>query len=177
MLRVLFESAEFRSRDAFQAKVKTPLEFVVSALRATGDLLTPGDVRVFKVLQELGSRSTNASRPRATRRRRHHNGGYGGTASQFAARLAAELKQAPPGEGMRVRRNILGFEAHPKGIEDFSGKLPAPRERWLLLVGRPRTSRNNDPGAMTMRNPMQWSQQAILEDVGPGRGGLVLPRR
>ncbi len=36
VLRTMFNSPEFWSRDAYRAKVKTPLEFVVSAVRATG---------------------------------------------------------------------------------------------------------------------------------------------
>jgi uncharacterized protein (DUF1800 family) len=35
VLRTMFHSAEFWSRDAYRAKLKTPLEFVVSSLRAT----------------------------------------------------------------------------------------------------------------------------------------------
>jgi uncharacterized protein (DUF1800 family) len=36
VLRTMFHSPEFWSRDAYRAKVKTPLEFVVSAARASG---------------------------------------------------------------------------------------------------------------------------------------------
>jgi uncharacterized protein (DUF1800 family) len=36
VLRTLFTSPEFWSRDAYRAKVKTPEEFVLSAVRATG---------------------------------------------------------------------------------------------------------------------------------------------
>jgi uncharacterized protein (DUF1800 family) len=36
LLRTLFHSPEFWAPDAYRAKVKTPLEFVVSAVRATG---------------------------------------------------------------------------------------------------------------------------------------------
>ena len=36
VLRTMFRSPEFWSRDAYRAKLKTPLEFVASSLRATG---------------------------------------------------------------------------------------------------------------------------------------------
>jgi hypothetical protein len=36
VLKTMFSSPEFWSEDAYRAKVKTPLEFVVSAVRATG---------------------------------------------------------------------------------------------------------------------------------------------
>jgi uncharacterized protein (DUF1800 family) len=43
VLRTLFKSPEFWSTKAYRAKVKTPFEFVVSSLRATGtDLNNPG---------------------------------------------------------------------------------------------------------------------------------------
>jgi len=35
-MRTLLTSPEFQSPDAYRAKVKTPLEFIVSAVRATG---------------------------------------------------------------------------------------------------------------------------------------------
>ena len=35
VLRVMFESKEFWAKEAYQAKIKSPLEFVVSAVRAT----------------------------------------------------------------------------------------------------------------------------------------------
>jgi uncharacterized protein (DUF1800 family) len=43
VLRTLFKSPEFWSTKAYRAKVKTPFEFVISSLRATGtDLNNPG---------------------------------------------------------------------------------------------------------------------------------------
>ncbi len=36
VMRTMFKSPEFWSPDAYRAKVKTPLEFVVSAVRASG---------------------------------------------------------------------------------------------------------------------------------------------
>jgi uncharacterized protein (DUF1800 family) len=53
VLRTLFTSPEFWSRDAYRAKVKTPEEFVLSAVRATG-----GEVQrpaiVLNALGQLG---------------------------------------------------------------------------------------------------------------------------
>jgi uncharacterized protein (DUF1800 family) len=45
VLRTMFRSPEFWSQDAYRAKVKTPLEFVVSAVRASG--ADVGDVRAL----------------------------------------------------------------------------------------------------------------------------------
>src|SRR5437870_8208305 len=40
VLKTLFHSPEFWAPDAYRAKVKTPLEFIVSALRANGANVT-----------------------------------------------------------------------------------------------------------------------------------------
>ncbi len=53
VLRTLFKSPEFWSTKAYRAKVKTPLEFVVSSLRATGtDLNNPGPA--LGILNKMG---------------------------------------------------------------------------------------------------------------------------
>jgi uncharacterized protein (DUF1800 family) len=53
VLRTLFQSPEFWSEAAYRAKVKTPLEFVVSSLRATGADVT--DARpLSKILGKMG---------------------------------------------------------------------------------------------------------------------------
>jgi hypothetical protein len=53
VLRTLFKSPEFWSAKAYRAKVKTPFEFVVSSLRATGtDLNNPGPL--LGILNKMG---------------------------------------------------------------------------------------------------------------------------
>jgi uncharacterized protein (DUF1800 family) len=53
VMRTILLSPEFLSPSAFNAKVKTPFEFVVSALRQTG--VEVGDARPFvRTMQELG---------------------------------------------------------------------------------------------------------------------------
>jgi uncharacterized protein (DUF1800 family) len=53
VLRTLFKSPEFWSSKAYRAKVKTPFEFVVSSLRATGtDLNNPGPL--LGILNKMG---------------------------------------------------------------------------------------------------------------------------
>lgn len=53
VLRTMFKSPEFWSPEAYRAKVKTPLEFVVSAVRATGADVT--DARpLAQTLNKLG---------------------------------------------------------------------------------------------------------------------------
>jgi uncharacterized protein (DUF1800 family) len=53
VLRTLFKSPEFWSAKAYRAKVKTPFEFVISSLRATGtDLNNPGPL--LGILNKMG---------------------------------------------------------------------------------------------------------------------------
>jgi len=53
VLKTMLRSPEFWSADDYRAKVKTPLEFVVSALRATGAEITDA-VPVARQLQNMG---------------------------------------------------------------------------------------------------------------------------
>ena len=53
VLRVILSSPEFASPDAYRSKVKTPLEFVASALRATGaEVRNP--LPLVKTLRDMG---------------------------------------------------------------------------------------------------------------------------
>ena len=53
VLRALFSSPEFWSRDAYRAKVKTPEEFVLSAVRATGGEVERPAI-VLNAMSQLG---------------------------------------------------------------------------------------------------------------------------
>jgi uncharacterized protein (DUF1800 family) len=53
VLRTLFKSPEFWAPDAYRAKVKTPLEFVVSALRTTGAEVNDAQ-ELIQSLQKMG---------------------------------------------------------------------------------------------------------------------------
>jgi uncharacterized protein (DUF1800 family) len=53
VLRTMFDSPEFWSKDAYRAKIKTPEEFVLSAVRATGgDVVKPA--QDLQALDQLG---------------------------------------------------------------------------------------------------------------------------
>ncbi len=53
VLRTLFASPEFWSKDAYRAKIKTPEEFVLSAIRATGgEVVRPA--QQLQALEQLG---------------------------------------------------------------------------------------------------------------------------
>ena len=53
VLKVMFASREFWVPEAYRAKVKTPLEYVVSALRISGAEITDA-TPIARVLQQMG---------------------------------------------------------------------------------------------------------------------------
>jgi hypothetical protein len=53
VLRTMFDSPEFWSPEVYRAKVKTPEEFVVSAVRASGAEVTTA-IPLFQALEKLG---------------------------------------------------------------------------------------------------------------------------
>ena len=67
-MRTILTSPEFLSPDAYRAKVKTPFEFVVSAVRATGAEVQDATPLV-RAMQQLGMPLYSASRRPATRTR------------------------------------------------------------------------------------------------------------
>ena len=60
--RVIITSPEFFAADAYRAKVKTPLEFVVSAARATNANIVNAQPIVKALRTELGMPLYGASR-------------------------------------------------------------------------------------------------------------------
>src|SRR5437870_9537485 len=65
VLKTLFHSPEFWAPDAYRAKVKTPLEFIVSAVRANGANVTDA-MPLARQLQNMGMPLYPCSRRRAT---------------------------------------------------------------------------------------------------------------
>ena len=64
VLKTMFHSPEFWATESYRAKVKTPLEFVVSAVRASG--ADVGDaLPLARQLQIMGMQLYGCSRPPA----------------------------------------------------------------------------------------------------------------
>ena len=68
-MRTILTSPEFFAPDAYRAKVKTPFEFVVSAVRATGADVSDARAARARDAASWACRSTAASRRPATRTR------------------------------------------------------------------------------------------------------------
>ena len=66
VLRTMLESPEFWAKDAYRAKVKTPEEYVISAVRATGgEVVHPA--ALVEAMDNWGCRCMDARRRMATR--------------------------------------------------------------------------------------------------------------
>ena len=166
VMRTLLTSPEFLAPDAYRAKVKTPFEFIVSAVRATGADVT--DARpLVRALQELGMPLYQCQPPTgykdtadawvntgalvepdelcanhyeriAVRRRSARD------RSTFEASTNARTSSAKRSNDERQRRSI----DRPRGSDTTRRRSPARprRSRALALDARfSRNSRNGDP--------------------------------
>ncbi len=134
VVRSIVTSREFNSQAAFRAKIKSPFEFAVSAVRAVGGTLQVGDPtrpRGRLLLIARGTPSTNAN----------GGGGYGGKQIKTLAREISDMGQtlfayqAPTGWPEDSRRWVssgaliarLNFALHLTGGEvvDAPVQLPA----------------------------------------------------
>lgn len=165
VLRTLLSSPEFWSRDAVGAKVKTPLEFVVSAARATGaELRPPGDGRdgrpgVLGALRELDQTPYMAQAPT----------GYGDTAEDWVStgallnRMKVALGLAgdrlpgtrvdigdvvsgtPPGDIEAIAERLLGGPPSPSTVAAIDAALDSDPEE-LAALGVPRRALRSPEG-------------------------------
>jgi uncharacterized protein (DUF1800 family) len=154
VLAVMFSSTEFLSEGAWQAKIKSPFEMVVSALRATGADARDNYALVQKI-SDLGEPLYGKVEP---------NGypligdGWLGTADllgrmSFATTLAAGTipgvkVNASQWEGKDVpaiARDLLGRDTAPETLEAIStglqGKESNPRAVAGLIIGSPEFNR------------------------------------
>ena len=122
VLRTLFSSEEFWSPVAVRAKVKTPLEFVVSALRATeAELAMPHGLP--QVMRELGQPLYGAQPPT----------GYAGTAEAWISTgaLLNRMRVALGLAGNKIPGVRLDVPDPPGRSMTISATLAAAAERIL----------------------------------------------
>jgi uncharacterized protein (DUF1800 family) len=140
VLRVMFRSAEFRSRAAAGAKVKTPLEYVVSLLRATeADLLplVPAEAGAMPrlglvvALRQLGQPLYGAQPPT----------GYGDAAGDWVAAgaLMSRFKLAVGLASDRVPGVEIALPATAASIETLDLHLQELGQRLLGRAPSPST--------------------------------------
>jgi uncharacterized protein (DUF1800 family) len=109
VVRTIVTSPEFFAPDARNAKFKTPLEFVVSAVRTSGDRIT--ETRpLLKALRDLGMPLYMCQPP--TRLRRHgRDVDFSRRSRDTHQRRAADLRQPHHGHRLAGIPKKIGMEA------------------------------------------------------------------
>jgi len=119
ILRTIFYSAEFNSREAYRAKVKSPFELVVSAIRASGGE-TAASVPLLQFIARMGQPLFMYQAPTGYPDRASEwlNTGTLLTRMNFALALAANRI---PGTTLELS-NLLG-DASPSQEDDIQARL------------------------------------------------------
>jgi len=161
VLRTLFKSPEFWAPDAYRAKVKTPLEFVVSALRTTGAEVTDSQ-QLIQSLQKMGMPLYGMQPPTGYSMKAETwvnssalidrmnfslalaAGRMKGVAVDPQRALGPEAMAAPSAELDRLTQALLAGDISPKTketVEQEMGTTPNPAVIAGLLLGSPEFQR------------------------------------
>ena len=144
VMRTLLTSPEFLSPDAYRAKVKTPLEFVVSAVRASGTEV-PEAMPLVRAMQQLGMPLYMCQPPT----------GYKDTADAWVntGALVNRMNFALQLAGNRLRGGAGRRILPDSGSNGSAGNGASPDSVGAALQGVPdriiRTVLNNDISATT----------------------------
>ena len=138
VVRTILTSPEFDAPDAYRAKTKTPLEFLVSAVRATGVELHDARLLVRQA-HELGMPLYQCQPPTG-----YHDTGEAWTnTGALVARMNAALTlargpgSAPRDETIRtVVSEILAGDLSPATLTTIA-RASEPAERLALVLGSP----------------------------------------
>ena len=131
VMMALLTSPEFLAPDAYRAKVKTPFDFVVSAVRATGDQIA--DVRpLVRSLQDLGMPLYQCQPPTGYKDTADAWANTGALVNRmnFALALASGRLPAPPGGRQLTAGRAL--PAPPPAAQDYGAAHAV--EGWVALV-------------------------------------------
>ncbi|HXE76533.1 MAG TPA: DUF1800 domain-containing protein [Candidatus Xenobia bacterium] len=130
VLRTMFSSEEFWSPEAVNAKVKTPFEFVVSAVRATDAEVASLPPGLVVAMRELGQPLYGAQPPT----------GYKDTADAWVS-TGALLNRMKVAMGLASNR-LPGVQVElPRGAAQDSSELVAQLGQQLLSRPLPETTR------------------------------------
>jgi uncharacterized protein (DUF1800 family) len=153
VLKTMFDSPEFLSKDAYRAKVKTPLEMVVSAIRSTNaDLNFP-----FAVVQQLNQLGEPLYRKQEPTGYSNKSSEWVNSASLLARMnfslaltnnkvpgVKVDLSGLQSGDPLSEARALLLTDLTPEartvitqGLADQSGKIPPAALVAGLTLGSP----------------------------------------
>jgi uncharacterized protein (DUF1800 family) len=119
VVRTILTSPEFFAPDAYRAKVKTPFEFLVSALRAA-DADIRGPAGLIRSMQQLGMPLYQAQPPTGYGRHRRRVGQHGRAGEPHELRAQPGQKPGPRREGGAAHR-AAGCRARSAGEDGAAG--------------------------------------------------------
>jgi uncharacterized protein (DUF1800 family) len=150
VLRTMFASPEFWSRDSYRAKVKTPEEFVISAVRATGgEVLRPA--LVLNAMNELGMPFYGCQSPN----------GYAWTASAWVN----------TGDLLNRMNIALALSSHGLGTMTDMDALMQTAEPGITPEALPLSGKERDLEKIFLNGQLtSEARDAVLQQVGEQQG-------
>ena len=142
VMRTLLTSEAFLSTDAYRAKVKTPFEFVVSAVRATGTDIDDA-VPLVRTLQQLGMPLYMCQPPTGYKDTADAWVNTGALVSRmnFALQLAGgKVRGTTPGDTTHVVDGVLGNDLSDTTRATIA-KATRPEQMAALTLGSPEFQR------------------------------------
>jgi uncharacterized protein (DUF1800 family) len=180
VLRTMFHAPEFWPPQVYRAKVKTPLEFVVSAARAA-DIEVTNPLGLVQSLDKLGMPLYGMQTPNGYSWKQAEWVGTGALVSRMNFALTLAGDKLP---GTRTQWSSLladtGAKALPVSFDATSPVAPRERKLELLLLGEPVSDRTRATVLGQSSDPAVAQQAATafdLKGAGGKYAGGAIPRR
>jgi uncharacterized protein (DUF1800 family) len=168
VLTTMFRSKEFWAPQVYRAKVKTPLEFMTSALRAS-DATVTNALPLVQAMDRLGMPIYGMQTPN----------GYAWTADDWVSSnaLISRMNFALVLSGGKVPGTTTNWPVLLNGAGLPGGVASAESEVELetVLLGGPAAARTREAVMAEFRNPTAQAQAVESFNMGPekGKGGKV----
>jgi hypothetical protein len=159
VLTTMFKSKEFWSPQVYRAKVKTPLEFMTSALRASGATVTNA-LPLVQAMDRLGMPIYGMQTPN----------GYSWKADDWVSSnaLISRMNFALVLSGGKVPGTEFHWPALLDGDTVASAESEVELER--ILLGQPAADRTRAAVMAEFKNPTAQEQAAASFNMGPEKG-------
>ena len=151
VLKTMIDSPEFWATDAYRAKVKTPLEFVVSAVRASGADVTNA-MPLVRQLQNMGMPIYGAQPP-----------------TGYSMKADAWVNSSALLDRMNFALSLTGDRL--KGVQVDDGGMLGNMLENTLLVGDV-SKQTHDTIASRLQDP-KISQRALDDPARPPNVGII----
>lgn len=134
MLRTMFTSSEFYADDAAGAKMKTPLEFVASAIRAL-DGETDGSRQLAQIIARMGQPLYQCRPPTGFPDRADHWASNAAVVERLNFAVALTANRIP-GTTVGAVREAQARQRAASGDDRPTGQRPAPQS-LVMMLGSP----------------------------------------